>query len=134
MVSVDNAVVAPDQASLETAVTIAMQDRSGPFDYHLTRKLQGLCAELDIAHVRDVFHHYRSDIATALEAGAEMRAALIGPGVDASHGYERTHLDGIRAVAELVAAYVQTPLTFAWDAKPRGPIEEYPALFETADE
>jgi putative aminopeptidase FrvX len=133
MVSVDNGVVAPGQASRERAVTIAMQDRSGPFDYHLTRKLQQLCTELHIPHERDVFHHYRSDIATALEAGAEMRAALIGPGVDASHGYERTHLDGIQAAAQLVVAYVQTPLTFASDASHLRPLEDYPALFETAD-
>lgn len=127
MVSVDNAVSAPGQTSRETAVSIAMQDRSGPFDYHLTRKLYGLCAELGIPVVRDLYRHYRSDVAAALEAGAEMRAALIGCGVDASHGYERTHLDGIRAVAELIAAYVQTPLTFSWDATPRGPLSEFPS-------
>jgi len=126
MVSIDNAVVAPGQCSKETGVNVAMQDSSGPFDYHLTRKLLRLCAELGIPAQRDVYNYYRSDIASALEAGAETRAALIGFGVDASHGHERTHLDGIRNCAELVAAYLQTPLTFAWDAKPRGPLEEFP--------
>jgi putative aminopeptidase FrvX len=100
--------VSPGQASLETTVNVAMQDSSGPFDYHLTRKMLALCAELDIPHRRDVYRFYRSDSASALQAGAETRTALIGPGVDASHGHERTHLEGIRRVAELVAAYLQT--------------------------
>ncbi len=46
--------------------------------------------------------------------------------MDAIHGHERTHLDGIRNCAELVAAYLQTPLTFAWDERPRGPLEDFP--------
>ncbi|MBW3659894.1 MAG: osmoprotectant NAGGN system M42 family peptidase, partial [Actinobacteria bacterium] len=93
MVSIDSAVVAPVQHSTETGVTIAMQDLHGPFDYHLTRKLLRLAAEHGIEANRDVFTHYRSDVASALEAGAEMRAALIGFGTDATHGHERTHLD-----------------------------------------
>jgi len=108
MVSVDNAVVAPGQTSTETGVTVAMQDSAARFDYHLTRRLLRLADELGLEANRDVFTHYRSDIAAALEAGAEMRAALLGFGVDASHGHERTHLDAIRGVAELLAAYVQT--------------------------
>lgn len=127
MVSIDNAVCAPGQASRETGVNIAMLDGSGPFDYHLTRRLHRLCRELGIPAQRDVFHYYRSDVAAAIEAGAETRAALIGFGVDASHGHERTHLDGIRNVAELAAAYVQTPLTFQWDTSPRGPLEDFPS-------
>ncbi|MPZ88303.1 MAG: osmoprotectant NAGGN system M42 family peptidase, partial [Nitriliruptorales bacterium] len=127
MVSVDNAVVAPGQASRETGVSIAMHDSSGPMDYHLTRKLIRLAEEHDIPVQRDVYNFYRSDAAAALESGAETRAALIGFGVDASHGYERTHLDAIQRIAELVALYLQTPLTFAWDATPRGPLEEFPS-------
>lgn len=126
MVSVDNAVVAPGQGSRESGVNVAMMDESGPFDYHLTRKLLRLCSELRIPVYRDVYNYYRSDIASALEAGAETRAALIGFGVDASHGHERTHIDGIRNCAELVAAYLQTPLTFAWDVNPRGPLADFP--------
>ena len=126
MVSVDNAVVAPGQQSREDTVTVAMSDSTGPFDYHLTRKLLRLATELDIPVQRDVFNFYHSDATAALESGAEMRAALVGFGVDASHGYERTHLDGIRHVAELIAAYLQTPLTFAWDSQPRGTLEDFP--------
>jgi peptidase M42 family hydrolase len=134
MVSVDNAVCAPGQASRETGANIAMLDSSGPFDFHLTRKLIAICESLGIPHQRDVFSFYRSDIAAALDAGAETRAALIGFGVDASHGHERTHLTGIRNVAELVAAYMQTPLTFKWDERPSGPIDQFPHEDQPAPE
>jgi peptidase M42 family hydrolase len=128
MVSVDSAVVAPGQHSTETGVTIAMQDLHGPFDYHLSRKLAGLAREHDIECNRDVFRFYRSDVASALEAGAETRAALIGFGVDATHGHERTHMDGIVATAKLLSLYLQTELTFArWDAEPSGPLREFPS-------
>lgn len=128
MVSVDSAVVAPGQTSTETGVTVAMQDLHGPFDYHLSRRLHHLAATHGIEVHRDVFRYYRSDVAAALEAGAETRAALIGFGVDATHGHERTHLASIEATARLVALYLQTPLTFAeWDAQPMGPLEAFPS-------
>jgi peptidase M42 family hydrolase len=130
MVSVDNAVLAPGQSSRETDVNVAMQDSTGPFDFHLTRRLLHICSELGIPARRDVFNFYRSDIAAAIESGAETRAALLGFGVDASHGHERTHLDGIRHIAELLAAYLQTPLTFAADARPASPVEEFPTQEE----
>lgn len=125
LVSIDNAVIAPGQASRETGVNIAMSDSTGPFDFHLTRRLLLLASEADIPVQRDVYNFYRSDVASAIESGAEMRAALIGFGVDASHGHERTHLDGVRAVAELLTVYLQTPLTFDFDRKPVGPVEEF---------
>jgi peptidase M42 family hydrolase len=128
MLSIDTAVVAPGQESRESAVTLAMQDMTGPFDYHLTRRLATLCRELGIEHVRDVFHFYRSDAAAAIEAGAEMRAALVGFGTDATHGHERTTVHAIRSTAELIAAYVQSDLTFAdWDEHRRGPLEDFPS-------
>ena len=128
MVSVDVGIVAPDQASREDTVNIAMVDQTGPFDFHLSRKLSRMCREFGIPVRRDVFAFYRSDVAAALEAGVDTRAALIGCGVDASHGHERTHLDGIRHVAELLAAYLQTPLTFSWDVEPTGQLEDFPRL------
>ena len=127
MVSIDSAVVAPGQQSAETGVTVAMQDMTGPFDYHLTRRLSALCREHGIEHRRDVFRFYRSDVAAAIEAGAEMRAALVGFGVDATHGHERTTMHAIRSVAELVTVYLQSDLTFAdWDAHRRGDLEDFP--------
>jgi peptidase M42 family hydrolase len=133
VVSIDNAVVAPGQQSRETGVNIAMSDTTGPFDFHLTRRLLKICTDLGIPAQRDVYNHYRSDIAAAIESGAEMRAALVGFGVDASHGHERTHLDGIRNVAELVAAYLQTPLTFASDVMPVVPARDFPTQEEAEE-
>jgi peptidase M42 family hydrolase len=128
MLSIDTAVVAPGQTSSEHTVNIAMQDSSGPFDYHLSRRLTRLCRQHDIPHRRDVYGFYRSDAASALEAGAETRAALIGFGIDASHGHERTHLNGIRHTAELVALYLQTELTFQeWDTSRRGDLAGFPS-------
>jgi peptidase M42 family hydrolase len=128
MVSVDAAVVAPTQASTETGVTVAMQDMHGPFDYHLIRKLLRLADEHGIEATRDVFRYYRSDVAAALEAGAETRAALLGFGVDATHGWERTHRDALVAIARLVGVYLQTDLTFEeWDERRTGQLEDFPS-------
>ena len=125
LVSVDNAVIAPGQASRETGVNVAMSDSTGPFDFHLTRRLLRLAAEANIPAQRDVYNFYRSDVASAIESGAEMRAALIGFGVDASHGHERTHTEGIRHVAELLTVYLQSPLTFESDVAPSAPVDEF---------
>lgn len=118
MVAIDNGTVAPGQASDEFGVTIAVADQTGPFDYHLTRKLVRLCREEDIRHQTDVFRYYRSDSASAIEAGADVRTALVTFGVDASHGWERTHMHALRSVAELVTAYVSSPVEIARDAEP----------------
>jgi hypothetical protein len=128
LLSIDAAVVAEGQTTTETGVTVAMQDLHGPFDYHLTRRLCTLAETHGIEVNRDVFRYYRSDVAAALEAGAETRAALLGFGVDATHGHERTHLDSMVATARLLALYLQTPLTFkAWDAEPTGPLSHFPS-------
>ncbi len=128
MLAIDNAVVAPGQQSREDRANIAMLDSTGPFDYHFSRRLLALCAEHEIPCTRDTFRHYRSDAASAVEAGLEMRTALVGFGVDSSHGHERTHLDGIRSVAELIAVYLQSDLTFPeWDTSERGPLEDFPS-------
>lgn len=133
LISVDNAVCAPGQHSIEDGVTIPMADMHGPFDYHLTRKLCRLAEEQGIPFARDVFRYYRSDAAAAIEAGAETRAALVGFGVDGSHGWERTHIDSLEAAYNLVHAWLQTPLTFAkWDAKPSGKLRDFPSSKQPA--
>jgi peptidase M42 family hydrolase len=133
LVSVDNAVCAPGQHSIEDGVTIPMADLHGPFDYHLTRKLCRLADERGIRFARDVFRYYRSDVAAAIEAGAGTRAALVGFGVDGSHGWERTHMDSLEAVYGLLHAWLRTPLTFEkWDAKPSGKLRDFPSSEQPA--
>ncbi len=117
MVTIDNGTSAPGQNSSEFGVTIAMADQTGPFDYHLTRKLVELCRANDIRFQKDVFRYYRSDSASAVEAGADVRTALITFGLDASHGYERIHVHSLRSLAELVTAYVQSPVHIQRDAE-----------------
>ncbi len=126
MVAVDNATPAPGQNSRERGVTIGMGDSSGPFDYHLTHKMLKLCHDFGVEHQRDVFRYYRCDAASAVEAGNDLRFALVAFGADCSHGYERTHIDALSAMAELLALYIQSPPTFQRDRLELGPIEGFP--------
>jgi peptidase M42 family hydrolase len=130
LVSVDNGTIAPGQYTAEYGVTVAMQDSSGPFDWHLTRSLIALCEEHDIDHARDVFKYYRSDAASAIESGSDIRAALLCFALDASHGYERTHVDSLTALARLLVLYMQSPPLFDRDAEVIGPAGDLPAVDE----
>lgn len=121
MVTIDNGTSAPGQNSSEFGVTIAMADQAGPFDYHLTRKLVDLCRELDLPFQKDIFRYYRSDSASAIEAGHDVRTALVAFGIDASHGYERIHMHALASIAKLVAEYVVSPLEIERDAKDLAP-------------
>jgi len=125
MVSLDIAIAAPGQNTDEHAVTICMQDMSGPFDYHLTHKLINLAEDCGIAHRRDIFRFYRSDSAAAVEAGNDIRTALIGFGADASHAQERTHRDALIALAGLTAAYMVSEPVASRDRKSLGSLEGF---------
>lgn len=127
MVSVDNGTVAQGQNTSEYGVTVAMQDSSGPFDWHLTRHLLHLAREHGIEHSRDVFRFYRSDAASALEAGNDIRVALLCFACDASHGYERTHEDSLIALSRLLVAQMTSPPLFQRDSKELGPLGDFPA-------
>jgi len=117
MVTVDNGTTAPGQNSSEFGVTIAMADQTGPFDWHLSRKLVQLARDHDIPHQKDVFRYYRSDSASALESGADIRTALVTFGVDASHGYERIHQSALVDLARLLIAYAQSEVEIGRDAR-----------------
>ncbi|MFC5379719.1 osmoprotectant NAGGN system M42 family peptidase [Aquipuribacter nitratireducens] len=128
IVAVDNGVVAPGQQSREESVSVGMMDSTGPHDFHLTRRLLALADEHGIPAVRDVYRVYRSDAAPAVESGVEARTALLGFGLDSSHGHERTHLDGLQHLAELLAVYLQGDLTFAdWDVHESGALDDFPS-------
>ena len=131
LITIDNATAAPGQNSRESGVTVAMMDSSGPFDYHLTHKLLNLCARYDIQHQRDVFRHYRCDSASAVEAGNDTRTALICFGIDASHGYERTHLNSLRSLAELTTLFLQSNPTFMKDESDLATFSDFTTQVDT---
>ena len=133
MIGIDIAIPAEGQNSREHGVTIAIADSSGPFDYHLTRELLRICNENGIQHRRDVFPYYFSDSAAALRAGHDIRHALIGFGADASHGYERTHISALTAVAQLLTHYAQNGPVVVRDARTMGPIEGFPHQWKPED-
>ncbi|MEE4264454.1 MAG: osmoprotectant NAGGN system M42 family peptidase [Desulfobacteraceae bacterium] len=126
MVTIDHAPVASDQNSSEFGITIGMMDQTGPFDYHLSRKLIELSEEFGLEHSRDVFRFYRTDSASAIQAGNDTRTALVGYGVDGSHGYERTHMESLFAVADLLGLYVQSPPLFMRDKDDLSSLKGFP--------
>lgn len=117
-VGIDIAPVAPGQQSSEHCVSVAMQDSGGPYDYHLSRHLLRLASESEIPVRRDLFRYYHSDAQSAVTAGHDIRTALLAFGCDATHGYERTHIDSLAALSRLIGAYLLSPPVFASDAQP----------------
>lgn len=128
MVSIDNGTLAPEQNTCEYGVTIAMQDSSGPFDRHLTRHLINLCKRDEIEFSRDIFRFYRSDAASALEAGNDIRTALVCFGLDASHGWERIHLRSLESISALLVAYLTSSPLFSEHQNVIGDDEAYPLI------
>jgi len=89
----------------EFSVSICAKDSTGPYHYEFTHELVKICKDKDIPYKMDIFPFYGSDGSGALRSGRDIRVALIGPGVGASHGFERTHIDSIDGVNRLVTEY-----------------------------
>lgn len=106
LISVDIAIVAEGQESKEDKISVVFKDHSGPYDPHLTRKLEKLCKDNHIDYCRDIFKFYFSDCAAAITAGNDLRHALIGFGTDASHAFERTHIESLENTIKLILAYL----------------------------
>lgn len=104
--AVDMAAPGDGQESSEYAVTICAKDSSGPYDLDVRRHLTKLAKENDIDYKIDIYPFYGSDASAALRAGWEIKHGLIGPGVDASHSYERLHEDSIEATVKLGILYM----------------------------
>ncbi|MEX1056840.1 MAG: M20/M25/M40 family metallo-hydrolase, partial [Natronospirillum sp.] len=109
LISVDIAPVSANQNSQEDRVTLGFKDASGPYDQSLLKALEALAQRHNIPYVRDVFRHYHSDCSSALKAGLDVRTALIGFGTDSTHGYERTHINSLIGVTQLLLAYTLSP-------------------------
>ncbi len=86
--------------------SICVKDRSGPYSKHLTDRLRTLANHRGIELKADVYPYYSSDGGVYWRAGGAAQVALIGPGVDTSHGYERTHMDALTDTAQLIAEYL----------------------------
>ena len=106
MLVVDMGCVGDDLKCDETMVSICVKDSAGPFHYEFTSELIAAAKANGIGYAADVYPSYSSDSATALKAGNDVRFALIGPGVFASHGYERTHVKGIENTCKLLLTQV----------------------------
>ncbi len=106
LVALDIGPVGEGQASQEHAVSICAKDMNGPYHTDLTRRLRDLARSESIPHRVDIYPYYGSDGAAYWRAGGGAQVALIGPGVDASHHYERTHEDALTATTRLIAAYI----------------------------
>lgn len=105
ILAIDMASPGIGQTSKENKVTICAKDSSGPYDLEMKKRLVNLCCEEEIDYVIDIYKYYGSDASALLRGGAQIKHALIGPGVDSSHSYERTHVDGLLNTAKLVIEY-----------------------------
>lgn len=107
MISVDMGAVGDDLGTDEYCVSICAKDSGGPYDYDVTSKLIECAKKDDLNFSIDVYPHYGSDVEATLHSGLDIKHGLIGPGVFASHGYERTHKEGIENTLKLILNYVQ---------------------------
>lgn len=105
-VTLDMGCVGMDLSGNEYAVSICAKDSSGPYDYELTTRLINLAKENSLNYTVDIFPFYSSDVSASRKAGADIKGALIGTGVSASHGMERTHIEGIKNTLYLIYLYL----------------------------
>jgi putative aminopeptidase FrvX len=107
LVTVDMAAIGPGQTSDEFNVTICAKDSGGPYDLSLRRRLMGLADKAGLPYKIDIYPYYGSDGEAFWRAGGDVRVALVGPGVEASHNYERTHREALVRTAQLLAEYLR---------------------------
>lgn len=105
-VTVDMGCVGTDLAGNEYAVSICAKDSGGPYDYELTNRLIALAKTHELPYTVDIFPFYGSDVGAAQHAGVDCKGGLIGTGVCASHGMERTHIKGLEATLKLLYLYL----------------------------
>ena len=106
MISVDMGCVGDDLGCTERMVSICAKDSGGPYNYDLVTELSNLAKANGLDYAIDVYPHYGSDVEATLRGGFDIRHGLIGPGVYASHNYERSHVDGVRNTFELLKVYL----------------------------
>ena len=106
-ISVDMGCVGDGLSCTEKQVSICAKDSGGPYNYEVVGKLIAAAKKEQADYSVDVYPHYGSDVEAALVAGYDIRHGLIGPGVYASHGYERSHIDGVYNTLKLLCGYLE---------------------------
>jgi putative aminopeptidase FrvX len=106
LVTVDMAAIGTGQESDEFHVTLCVKDSGGPYHHELSNKLRLIAEQHSIPFKTDIYPHYGSDGEAFWRAGGDVAVALIGPGVDASHNYERTHTEALLATTQWLMAYL----------------------------
>ncbi|RID87692.1 M20/M25/M40 family metallo-hydrolase [Peribacillus asahii] len=109
-IAVDMGAIGDGQATDEYSVSICAKDSSGPYHYKLRQHLVSLAKAHAIDYRVDIYPYYGSDASTAIRAGHDIVHGLIGPGIDASHAFERTHISSLKHTANLLAHYLQSDL------------------------
>lgn len=105
-IAIDMAAPGEGQTSDEYSVTICAKDSTGPYDLELKKHLTKLAKDNNLDYKVDIYPYYGSDGSAALRAGHDFRVGLIGPGVDASHSFERTHSDALENTIKLGILYL----------------------------
>ena len=106
LVAVDMAAVGDGQTSDEFHTTLCVKDSGGPYHHGLSQRMRSLADDYQFPYKVDIYPYYGSDGEAFWRAGGDVAVALIGPGVDASHSYERTHLDALLATTNWIMAYL----------------------------
>ncbi|MFJ8266139.1 M42 family metallopeptidase [Peribacillus asahii] len=109
-IAVDMGAIGDGQATDEYSVSICAKDSSGPYHYKLRQHLVSLAKAHVIDYRVDIYPYYGSDASAAIRAGHDIVHGLIGPGIDASHAFERTHTSSLKHTAHLLAHYLQSDL------------------------
>ncbi|WP_301109784.1 M42 family metallopeptidase [Sporosarcina sp.] len=108
--AVDMGAMGDGQSTDEYTVSICAKDASGPYHYGLRNHLVDLANKNDIEYKLDIYPYYGSDASAAIRAGHDIIHGLIGPGIDSSHAFERTHEDSLRNTLQLLYHYVQSEI------------------------
>jgi deblocking aminopeptidase len=108
--AVDMGAMGDDQQTDEYTVSICVKDASGPYNYEFRNHLVQLAKENGIQYKLDIYPYYGSDASAAMRAGAEVRHALLGAGIESSHSYERTHIDSVEQTHRMVDVYLRSEL------------------------
>ncbi len=106
-ISVDMGCVGDGLSCTERQVSICAKDSGGPYSYEVVGKLIAAAQKTQADYAVDVYPYYGSDVEATLRGGADLRHGLIGSGVYASHGYERSHIDGVYNTIKVLCGYLE---------------------------